>query len=120
MLRPEGDGLRVYLHREPVDMRLQRTGLASLVQEAIGQDPFSAGAVFAFVGKRYDRVKLLAWDRNGFVLWYKVIESREKFVWPRHVDDAVVTLTAQQLNWLLEGFDVFRQPHQLMQYSCVS
>lgn len=112
MLRPEGEGVRVYLHREPVDMRLQRTGLAALVQEVIGQDPFSAGAIFAFVGKRYDRVKLLAWDKNGFVLWYKVIESQEKFVWPRQTEEDVVTLTAEQLNWLLDGYDVFRQPHR--------
>lgn len=115
MLRAERVGLRVYLHREPVDMRLQRTGLASLVQEVIGEDPFSSGAIFAFIGKRYDRIKLLAWDTNGFVLWYKVIESREKFVWPREADEGVVSLTAEQLNWLLDGYDVFRQPHRLLQ-----
>ncbi|MGH8544166.1 MAG: IS66 family insertion sequence element accessory protein TnpB [Gammaproteobacteria bacterium] len=119
MLRPEGEGLRVYLHREPVDMRLQRTGLASRVQAVIGEDPFSSGAIFAFIGKRYDRIKLLAWDRNGFVLWYKVIESREKFVWPREADEEVVTLTAEQLNWLLDGYDVFRQPHRLLQLAYV-
>jgi len=120
MLRPEGEGLRVYLHREPIDMRLQRTGLASLVQEVMGEDPFSAGAIFAFIGKRYDRVKLLAWDKNGFVLWYKVIESREKFIWPRDADEEVVTLMVEQLNWLLDGLDVFRQPHRLLRLAYVS
>jgi len=120
MLRPEGEGLRVYLHREPVDMRLQRTGLASLVQEVIGEDPFSSNVIFAFIGKRYDRIKLLAWDKNGFVLWYKVIESGEKFIWPRYTDEEVVTLTAEQLNWLLDGYDVFRQPHRMLQLSYLS
>jgi len=120
MLRPEGEGLRVYLHREPIDMRLQRTGLASLVQEVMREDPFSAGAIFGFIGKRYDRVKLLGWDKNGFVLWYKVIESREKFIWPRDVDEDVVTLTVEQLNWLLDGLDVFRQPHRLLSLAYVS
>jgi transposase len=120
MLRPEGEGVRVYLHREPVDMRLQRTGLAALVQEVIGQSPFQGGAIFAFIGKRYDRVKLLAWDKNGFVLWYKVIESREKFIWPRQVDEDVVILTGEQLNWLLEGYDVFRQPHRMLQLAYAS
>lgn len=120
MLRPEGEGLQVYLHREPVDMRLQRTGLASLAQEVIRQDPFSADAIFAFIGKRYDRVKLLAWEKNGFVLWYKVIESEEKFVWPREVQDAVVTLTVEQLNWLLDGLDVFRQPHRPLRLAYAS
>lgn len=120
MLRPEGEGLRVYLHREPVDMRLQRTGLACLVQEAMREDPFSSAAIFAFIGKRYDRIKLLAWDKNGFVLWYKVVESREKFVWPRQADEDVVRLTGEQLNWLLDGYDVFRQPHRMVQLSYVS
>jgi len=55
MLRPEGEGLRVYLHREPIDMRLQRTGLAALVQEAIREDPFEANAIYAFVGARTAR-----------------------------------------------------------------
>jgi transposase len=82
MLRAEGEQLLVYLHREPIDMRLQRMGLTSVVQAAIGEDPFKANAVYGFVGKRYDRVNLLAWDKNGFVLWCKVIESQEKFVWP--------------------------------------
>lgn len=50
MLRPEGEQLTVYLHREPIDMRLQRTGLAALVQEAIGEDPFKGNAIYAFVG----------------------------------------------------------------------
>jgi transposase len=120
MLRPEGEGLRVYLHREPVDMRLQRTGLAALAQEVIRQDPFSGDTIFAFVGKRYDRVKLLAWDKNGFVLWYKVIESEEKFAWPRQADEEVVTLTAEQLNWLLDGYDVFRQPHRMLRLAQVN
>jgi transposase len=120
MLRPEGEGLRVYLHREPVDMRLQRTGLAARVQEVIGESPFQGGAIFAFIGKRYDRIKLLAWDKNGFVLWYKVIESREKFLWPRHEDEDVVTLTGEQLGWLLDGYDVFRQPHQMLQLAYAS
>jgi transposase len=93
-------------------MRLQRTGLASRVQGAMGRDPFAGGAIFAFIGKRYDRIKLLAWDTNGFILWYKVIESREKFCWPRGADTDVITLTTEQLNWLLDGYDVFRQPHQ--------
>jgi transposase len=119
MLRPDGDGVRVYLHREPVDMRLQRTGLAMLAQEVIREDPFS-NAIFAFIGRRYDRIKLLAWEKNGFVLWYKVIESRDKFVWPRDFDDDVVTLTVEQLNWLLDGYDVFRQPHRMLQLAHAS
>ena len=61
----------------------------------------------------------LALERNGFVLWYKVVESREKFVWPRQADEDVVTLTVEQLNWLLDGYDVFRQPHRMLSLAYV-
>jgi transposase len=85
MLRPEPRIDRVYLHRAPVDMRKQRSGLAALVQEVLKEDPFS-GALFLFTSKRRDRIKALYWDRNGFVVFYKVIEGKERFSWPRHLD----------------------------------
>ena len=36
------------------------------------------------------------------------------------LEDAVVTLTVEQLNWLLDGLDVFRQPHRLLRLAHVS
>src|ERR1017187_3626014 len=102
MLRPEHTIERVYLHRAPIDMRKQRSGLAALVQEVIQADPFS-GALFIFTGKRRDRIKILWWDRNGFVVWYKVIEGKEKFP------------------WLLEGYDVWKmKPHKSLHFSHAS
>jgi transposase len=117
MLGTEERTLKVYLYRTPIDMRKQRSGLAALVQEAIKADPFS-GSMYLFTGKRRDRIKILWWDRNGFVVWYKVIEGREKFPWPRHVQEAVITLTREQLQWLLEGYDVWKmKPHQALHFS---
>jgi transposase len=108
---------RVYLHRGPVDMRRGRNGLAALVQEVIKADPF-ASALFCFVGKRRDRIKCLWWDRNGFVVWYKVIEGKERFAWPRHHAQESITITAEQLEWLLEGYDVWKmKPHQALHFS---
>ena len=49
MMRPCGEGLKVYLYREPVDMRKWRNGLAALAQEVMKVDPFS-GALLIFVG----------------------------------------------------------------------
>jgi len=46
-------------------------------------------------------------DRNGYALWYKKIESEEKFHWPRLLQEEVITLTVEQLNWLLDGYDVW-------------
>jgi len=91
MLCPDLRDVRVYLHREPVDMRRQRNGLAALVRTVINQDPFG-NALFCFIGKGRDKLKILYWNRNGFVVWYKVIEGKEKFHWPRRSEEAVVTL----------------------------
>ena len=70
MLRPDRDIERIYLHRAPVDMRRQIDGLAILAREVIREDPLS-GAMFAFINARHNKVKILVWERNGFILWYK-------------------------------------------------
>ena len=40
MMRFGGEDLKVYLYREPVDMRKGRNCLAALAQEAMKVDPF--------------------------------------------------------------------------------
>lgn len=96
------EGLKVYLHRAPVDFRLNINGLAALVQTALGLDPF-ASCVYVFSNRRRNRVKVLGWDRNGFWLLLKRLEE-DRFVWPDEVE--VPTLTVEQLHWLLEGIDI--------------
>ena len=96
------EGLKVYLHRAPVDFRLNINGLAALVQQGLGLDPF-ANCVYVFSNRRRDRVKVLGWDRNGFWLLLKRLEE-DRFIWPSEA--AVPTLTVEQLHWLLEGIDV--------------
>lgn len=54
-------------------MRKGIAGLSTLAQDALRQKPTS-GAVFAFRGRRGDRLKLLYWDGQGFCLYYKVLE----------------------------------------------
>jgi transposase len=90
-------------------MRKGRNGLAALAREVMKADPFGS-VLFVFVGKRYDSLKILGWDRNGFAVWHKVIESQERFHWPRLLQEEVVTLTGEQLTWLLDGYDVWAQP----------
>ena len=119
MLRPDRGIARVYLHRAPVDMRKQIDGLALLAKEVIRQDPGS-GALFGFINARRNKLKLLVWEKNGFIVWYKRLE-REKFHWPRGRDEAVVTLSGEQLNWLLDGYDVWRmKPHAALHFSVLS
>lgn len=61
------------------------------------QDPFGP-AYFRFINKRHNALKILSWDINGFGLWHKLIESREKFPWPRLFEEDVVELTSEQLH----------------------
>jgi transposase len=119
MLRPSATDLKVYLHRAPIDMRAGRNRLAAIAREVMQQDPFGK-TCFLFTNKRYTALKILAWDINGFSLWNKVIESQEKFAWPRLFQEDVVELTGEQLHWLMDGYDVWARPHQAVTFTHVS
>lgn len=111
------EGLKVYLHRPAVDFRLSINGLAALVQQGLGLDPFAA-CVYVFSNRRRDRVKVLGWDRNGFWLLMKRLEQ-DRFIWPDQ--ERAPTLTVEQLHWLLEGIDigvVQRHPQRVYERVC--
>ena len=59
--------VKVLVATRPVDFRKGADGLAAMVREQIGHDPFS-GTIFIFRSKRADRLKILAWDGSGLVL----------------------------------------------------
>lgn len=82
---------------KPVDFRKGAEGLAALVRETLGADPFS-GAVYVFRAKRTDRIKLIFWDGTGVCLYAKRLEDGE-FRWPK-VHDGMMRLTAAQLSAL--------------------
>src|SRR5579872_2630736 len=65
---------RIWLAVEATDMRCGFDRLAERVQAVIGENPLS-GHLFVFRSRRGDRLKILAWDRDGFVLWYKRLEK---------------------------------------------
>jgi transposase len=116
-MRP-GRDVEVYLCREAVDFRKSINGLSILVEEALGLDPF-AETLYVFCNRKRDKVKVLYWERSGFVLWYKRLE-KDRFPWPEAEGDAVVTMTGRELNWLLDGLDLFRvKPHASLSYASV-
>lgn len=120
MIRPSDSGVDVYVCLEPVDFRKQATGLAGLVQVGLELDPF-APALFVFTNRRRSAVKILMWERNGFILWHKRLE-RQRFHWPRGVArGASISLSVQELNWLLDGLDLSNwQPHCALSYQFVA
>ena len=106
--------LKVYLHRDPVDGRKSINGLALLVEQALGLNPF-APALFVFSNRRRDRIKILLWERTGFWLMIKRLEA-DRFKWPK--DAEVAVLSVEQLHWLLAGIDLTAmRPHPERKYS---
>jgi transposase len=98
-------GARIWLAAEATDMRCGFDRLAERVRAVIGQDPLT-GQLFVFCSRRGDRLKILVWDRDGFVLWYKRLEAGV-FKLPR-VDAGArsVELRASELAMVLDGIDM--------------
>ncbi|MEH6584861.1 MAG: IS66 family insertion sequence element accessory protein TnpB [Halioglobus sp.] len=118
MMRPSNDLPVVYLCRDAIDFRKGINGLSILVEDALCLDPFSE-QLFVFCNRRRNRIKILYWERSGFCMWQKRLE-KARFHWPRKSEDEVVTLTSQQLNWLLDGYDITRmKPHEKLDFTSV-
>ena len=84
-------------------MRKGCNGLSCLVREHISHQ-LTSGDVFIFLNKRRDRIKVLVWDRNGFVMWYKVMEQGT-FELPAAEKDAL-EMSWTDIQLLLEGIDI--------------
>jgi transposase len=63
-----------FLYRAATDMRKSFDGLCGLVKNEL-QRPLNTGDVFMFINKPRNSIKLLVWDRNGFVIYYKRLEE---------------------------------------------
>lgn len=98
--------VRIYVAAEPVDLRRGFDGLAATVRSVMATQPAN-GHVFVFINRRKNRMKLLVWDRTGWLLLYKRLE-RGTFELPtkpelgkRHVE-----VDAGELGLMLEGIDL--------------
>jgi len=116
-LRPSSRLPTIYLYRDAIDFRKGHRGLSATVQMELGHDPFS-GILYVFRNRAFDKLKILLWENNGFVLYYKSL-AEEKFHWPS-ADDQLITINGEQLNWLIEGYDIARmKPHKVLRYESV-
>jgi len=95
--------VRVFLCTKPTDMRKSFDGLSGLVETVFGADVLS-GDLFVFINRRRDRLKILGWDRDGLMIWYKRLE-RGTFQIPPGSDDKI-ELDAAELSMLLSGIDL--------------
>lgn len=94
---------RYFLYRGVTDMRKGFNGLSGLVRDHVSHE-LTSGDAFIFLNRRRDRIKLLVWDRNGFVVWYKVLEVGT-FEMPR-ADNASLEMSWTDIQLLLEGIEI--------------
>ena len=98
---------RIYLFSHPTDMRKNFDGLTGLVTIHLMKDPIRDGA-FVFVNKRRDKMKILLFDRHGFWIMYKRLESGKFQIPP--VDSITIpeglALSYEQLVMIIEGIDL--------------
>ena len=97
--------VRVFLCTAVTDMRKSFSGLHGLVVEVLRQDPLS-GDWFVFLNRRRDRIKVMAWEQDGFSIWYKQLQVGT-FALPSHQGDSL-QLTSAQFALLLSGIDLRR------------
>src|SRR5690606_41456315 len=93
--------LRYFLYQQPVDMRCGIYSLAGLVQNELKLDPLS-GDVFIFIGKRGNQLRLLQWDRDGYALYSKRLESGT-FERPEGIK---TTVYSRELMLVLQGIQL--------------
>jgi transposase len=105
MFFPEGQ-IRVHLYGQPCDMRRSFDGLQALTRHELGQDPLD-GSLYVFVNRRATQMRVLYFDRSGFCVWAKRLESG------RFLSDWSQART-REMDWtglklLLEGIEPARQ-----------
>ncbi|MFN7728335.1 MAG: IS66 family insertion sequence element accessory protein TnpB [Bdellovibrio sp.] len=72
-MKSPGDFKKVFIHKEPVDMRKAMNGLSAIVQQADMGDLMQPH-LFVFSGRRRNVIKILYFDKSGFCLWQKRLE----------------------------------------------
>src|SRR5271154_1147473 len=95
--------VRIWLASGATDLRKGFDTLAELVRQQLGGDPLS-GQLFVFRNRRGDRIKLLYWDEDGYVVVYKRLELGN-FRFPL-ADSTGLEIRAADLQMLLDGVDL--------------
>jgi len=104
----------IYIYTARVDMRKSINGLVNLLVESFDKNP-QQGGLFVFSNRQRNKLKILFWDKNGFVLYYKRLE-KSRFQYSKYLQDDVVTVNPTQLKALLMGLDFYL----LGEYPCES
>ncbi|NRA68947.1 MAG: IS66 family insertion sequence element accessory protein TnpB [Pseudobacteriovorax sp.] len=110
-MKQASDFSKILLWREPVDMRKQINGLAEIVESELQENLFE-NTLFLFCNKKRDLVKAIYFDKAGFCLWIKKLDS-DRFPWFRKADQAELTISARDFELVVDGVDVFKRHRKL-------
>lgn len=102
LMRPSGS--RIFVAREPVDLRKSYDGLAALVEGTFDKSMLT-GDLFVFINRRATQVRVLYWDRDGYCIWMKRLESGTFRRASAADGRALVEVDIGALMMLLEGID---------------
>ena len=96
----------IYIAYGPTDFRKQIPALCADVKSKFKLNP-SKNVAFIFCNKKRNSIKVLCYDRNGFVLAQKTLLDTEKmkFQWPKNSKE-LKSITKKQLDWLLSGLKI--------------
>jgi len=103
---------RIWVCVQAVDGRKSFDGLSAIVTTHLGHDPLS-GDLFVFRNRRGDRLKILAWQGDGFALYLRRLE-RGSFAFPK-ADAAALSVTPTELAMILGGVD-WKQTQRRQRY----
>ncbi len=95
---------KIYVVTGKTDMRRSIDGLMAIIRDTYQMDPY-ANALYLFCGRRRNTIKALYFDKDGFCLLYKRLDSEGRFQWPRNASE-VRPLTRQEFRWLMEGLSI--------------
>ena len=97
----------IYIAYGATDFRKQIHSLCNIVENEFKMNPYQRVA-FIFCNKKRTSIKVLCYDRNGFILAQKTLleVNGMKFKWPRNKGE-LRSITKEQLNWLLSGLEIY-------------
>jgi len=101
--------MRILVAVDPVDFRKGIDGLAAVCRQKLQSDPFS-GAIFVFVNKSRQALRLLVYDGQGYWLCHKRL-SHGRFKWSfRSRGSQIQRIAAYELQMLLWNADPLKMP----------
>jgi len=97
-------GRKIWVYTQVVDFRKQLDGLVGIIGNEMGLK--AEDGLYVFRNRNRDKLKIILWDRNGFVMGYKRLE-RGRYDFPED-DDDIIKMDLKQLEMLVSGMPMIR------------